>query len=126
MRSDFNSASRACSRGNSACQGLLDSRLKEALRDSGQMYGARCPSWRVPSQGYAKEEESFSLKKRLQEFKRENDKFAGIKAQLKGQVAELQDSLAKKEEENQNLLAACEQLVSEREAARSEGVPSKD
>ena len=70
-------------------------------------------------QGYAKEEESFSLKKRLQEFKRENDKFADIKAQLKGQVAQLQDSLAKKEEENQNLLAACEQLVFEREAAKS-------
>ena len=72
------------------------------------------------SQGYAKEEESFSLKKRLQEFKRENDKFPDNKAQLKGQVAQLQDSLAKKEEENQNLLAACEQLVSEREAAKSE------
>ena len=71
-------------------------------------------------QGYAKEEESFSLKKRLQEFKRENDKFADIKAQLKGQIAQLQDSLAKKDEENQNLLNACEQLVSEREAARAE------
>jgi len=71
-------------------------------------------------QGYAKEEESFSLKKRLQEFKRENDKFAGIKAQLQGQIAQLQDSLAKKDEENHNLLNACEQLVCEREAARGE------
>jgi len=71
-------------------------------------------------QGYAKEEESFSLKKRLQEFKRENDKFADIKAQLKGQVAQLQDSLAKRDEENQNLLNACEQLVCEREAAKAE------
>ena len=71
------------------------------------------------SQGYIKEEESFSLKKRLQEFKRENDKFADIKAQLKGQVAQLQDDLAKKEEENKNLLHACEQLVSEREAPKS-------
>ena len=70
-------------------------------------------------QGYIKEEESFSLKKRLQEFKRENDKFADIKAQLKGQVAQLQDDLAKKEEENKNLLHACEQLVSEREAGKS-------
>ena len=70
-------------------------------------------------QGYVKEEESFSLKKRLQEFKRENDKFADIKAQLKRQVAQLQDDLAKKEEENKNLLHACEQLVSEREAAKS-------
>ena len=69
-------------------------------------------------QGYIKEEESFSLKKRLQEFKRENDKFADIKAQLKGQVAQLQDDLAKKEEENKNLLHACEQLVSEREAPK--------
>ena len=70
-------------------------------------------------QGYIKEEESFSLKKRLQEFKRENDKFADIKAQLKGQVAQLQDDLAKKEEENKNLLHACEQLISEREAPKS-------
>ena len=70
-------------------------------------------------QGYAKEEESFSLKKRLQEFKRENDKFADIKAQLKGQVAQLQGDLAKKAEENKNLLHACEQLVSEREAGKS-------
>ena len=70
-------------------------------------------------QGYSKEEESFSLKKRLQEFKRENDKFPDIKAQLKGQVVQLHDDLAKKEEENKNLLHACEQLVSEREAGKS-------
>ena len=70
-------------------------------------------------QGYVKEEESFSLKKRLQEFKRENDKFADIKAQLKRQVAQLQDDLAKQEEENKNLLHACEQLISEREAGKS-------
>ncbi len=77
-------------------------------------------------QGYAKEEECFSLKKRLQEFKRENDKFADMKAQLKGQMAQLQESLTKKEEENQNLLAACEQLVSEHEAAKTGAYPGHE
>ena len=50
-----------------------------------------------------------------------HDDFATRRALIRSdrQVAQLQDDLAKKEEENKNLLHACEQLVSEREAGKS-------
>ncbi len=59
------------------------------------------------------------LRKRLHDFKHENDKFAGIKATLKEQAAQLQQELDEKSRENKKLLAMCESLMTELEQARA-------
>ena len=75
----------------------------------------------VHEQGYKKEEEALSLRKRLAESAAENGKFADVKAQLKARVAQLEQGLTEKAEECKQLLGMCSNLMSEVEASRANG-----
>ncbi len=71
-----------------------------------------------PVQGYAKDKEAEELRRRLRSFKAENDKFAGVKAQLQAELAAAQGALAEEKAEARKLRVLCDGLMTDLEAAR--------
>jgi hypothetical protein len=67
---------------------------------------------------YTKDEEAEELRRRLRTFKAENDKFAGVKAQLQGELAALQAQVTEEKRESAKLRKLCDGLMTDLEEAR--------
>ncbi len=70
------------------------------------------------AQVYTKDEEAEELRRRLRTFKAENDKFAGVRAQLRAEQATLQEQLAEEKRESHKLRKLCDGLMTDLEQAR--------
>ncbi|BDA48022.1 hypothetical protein COCOBI_11-2790 [Coccomyxa sp. Obi] len=93
--------------------------LKAAVEEAEtEVSAAQVARDRATKDGYAKDKEAEELRRRLRSFKAENDKFAGVKAQLQAELAAAQDALAEEKAEGRKLRKLCDGLMTDLEVAR--------